>query len=189
MIYEALNQRVATPYFFSYELVRLFPGESAHNIRVQLSRFAKRGLLERLKNGVYAFADRPVDELVLASILYRPSYVSLETALNLYGVIPDIPAIVTSVTSVTSNTFTTRRGTYSYSRLATRLFFGFNQQTDPQSGLAYSLAEPEKALLDWLYLRRLTQLTDQRLDAAKLNRRRLLELSTDYPSWVRKALP
>lgn len=105
-----------------------------------------------LKRGVYFFVDRKemiVRERV-ASALYEPSYISLEFALSHYGLIPEAVFSMTSVTTRTTRKFTNEFGAFSYRRVHPRLFFGYNP-IDVAGG-KYLMAEPEKALLDYLYL-------------------------------------
>jgi len=188
MTFTALSSTISTPYLHTYQLARLFPSESPKTLTVQLTRFVGRGLLIRLKRGIYLFPERSIDELTLASVLYHPSYVSLETALHVYGIVPDIPSTVTSITPTTSNTFITSRGTYTYSRIHTRLYFGYHIHTDATNQLPYNLAEPEKALLDWMYMRTIRHLHTFRVDFSSVNRKRLTLFSKEYPSWVQEGL-
>lgn len=188
MTLNALRKAITTPCFFSYQLPRIFPTENPTSVRLQLSRWTRSASIIRLKRGTYIFPDRRVDELVLGSLLYQPSYVSLETALNLHGVIPDIPARITSVTSITTNVFVTARGTFSYSRIDKKLYFGFTKVTEKDSGLFYNLAEPEKALLDWIYVRKIHSLETDRVDVSALRKERLTLFGAYYPAWVRKSV-
>jgi len=188
MRYEELLHQIETPVFHTHQVAKLFPQESSVALRFQLSRLNKRGKIVRLKRGIYLFKERPVDELVLANLIYEPSYVSLEKALNIYGIIPDIPSIVTSITTTTSNTFTTPVGSFSYSCVNNPLYFGFTQQLDARSQLSYQIAEPEKALLDWIYIRKLKDIGEHRVDLTPLNQNRLHQFLQQYPNWVEKVL-
>src|SRR3989338_3440091 len=97
-----LLERINTPLFFDYQVARWFSDEPKQQINVQLARLVRAGALIRLKRGLYALAHTQPDELVMANLIYRPSYVSLESALNYYGIIPDVVENVTSVSPVTS---------------------------------------------------------------------------------------
>ncbi len=187
MTYSELQSRISIPIFSILQVQRVFVNESAHGVRIQLARFVERGLLVRLKQGVFRFADRLVDELAVAGFLYQPSYVSLETALSIYGVIPEVPATVTSVTTVTTNKFLVGSLVYRFSQIKPRLFFGFETKTDKKSGMQYQIALPEKALLDWIYLRKVKRLEEMRVDR-EMNVERLKEYVQWYPNWVRKVI-
>ena len=94
MIYSDLYSTIRSPLFTIKQVNRVFSQESPHVIRMQLSRFVTRGLIDRIKQGVFVFNNQKVDELVIASALYQPSYVSLETALSLYSLIPEYIFII-----------------------------------------------------------------------------------------------
>lgn len=80
----------------------------------------------------------------MARFLYYPCYVSLEYALNLYGVIPDVPFSLTLVTTKPTRQFETPLGEFIYRKIKKEAFFGYDPET--------LMAEKEKALLDFLYL-------------------------------------
>jgi predicted transcriptional regulator of viral defense system len=186
MFYDDLLSRVETPYVYTYQVHRLYPDEPDVSVRIQLSRWVKAGRLLRLKRGLYLFPNRPVDKLAVSRLLYQPSYISLETALNNFGITPDIPAMVTAITTTTPNLFATSIGQFSYSKVNRNLYFGFVQQTDPLSGLPYSVAEPEKAVLDWTYLRRIQDLDEFRVDLQDLDRTLLQQYASHFPSFVQR---
>lgn len=130
--------------------------------RNNLTRWTRRGLLVKLRQGWYAFSEmlqRPDFARYIAGRLYRPSYISLHTALSIYGMIPEAVTSITSVTTLKTAKFENRFGQYSYMTIKPDLFFGYkpvllqNGEADmgkPQK--AWMLAYPEKALLDLLYL-------------------------------------
>jgi len=60
--------------------------------RNNFSRWHKKGLLIKLKNGWYTFPEfrsKTDYALFFASRIYRPSYISLHSALSFYGMIPE----------------------------------------------------------------------------------------------------
>ena len=59
-------------------------------LKLQLHSWAKKGDLKRIKKGVYAFAETKASDAEIAKHLYSPCYISMESALNIYGIIPDI---------------------------------------------------------------------------------------------------
>ena len=123
-------------------------------LRNQLSRWHKKGLLISLRKGVYLLntQDRKVevDAHVLGNVLYEPSYVSLEYALYYYGLIPEAVADITSVTTRATAAFTNEMGHFIYQHVKPGVFRGFKKFE--QGEMSYFMAEPEKALVDFLYL-------------------------------------
>ncbi len=118
----------------------------------QLSEWSKKGYIIKLKNGVYALAEKKelLKSEYIAFNLYQPSYVSLEWALAKYGIIPEMVYNCTSVTTKTTRVFKNEFGMFSFKRVKQELFFGYNKIND--NGLVYLMAEPEKALADYVYL-------------------------------------
>ena len=187
MTLQELKTQIKTPVFTSLDAAKYFPGENAGQINIQLARMAGRGDLNRLKRGVFTFPNRPIGDFALAQSMYSPSYISLETALNNYGIIPDIAVSITSITPTTTKNISTSRGAFLYAKIKPPLFFGYQSLVDEESGLSYNLALPEKALLDYIYIRRLRTLADARVDLNVLSKARLNELAKNYPAWVRKS--
>ena len=122
--------------------------------RNNFSHWIKRGLLVRLRQGFYTFPEyisKPDFSLYFANRIYRPSYVSLHTALAFYGIIPEAVVQITSVTSLKTANFNNSFGEFSYKSISEELMFGYDLKplTD---GRTLQLAKPEKAILDLLYL-------------------------------------
>lgn len=150
---ELKKQAIGYPIFKLEDIFKWFSQANRRTVIFQLNQWTEKGLLERLKRGVYKLADYKIkDELILANFLYTPSYISLETALNYYGIIPDIPFTVTSVSTKKTSVFKLKKyGRFSYSHIKPALFFGFTTVI-PEKNYAYNIALPEKALFDFLYL-------------------------------------
>lgn len=167
------------------DLAKYFSSESEMLIKTQIYRFVKKKLVFQIKKGVYCFNLDKVDQFELASILYPQSYISLESALNYYGLAPDIPLSVTSVTPVTTKTVKTALGNYFYSKISPKLFFGY--QTIIKNDLRYYFAKKEKALLDFIYIRKIKSLVDFRINIKLLDKKILTQYIKSYPNWVKAA--
>ena len=122
---------------------------------VQFSRWVKDGKLIQIGRGLYLLADRyrrvDIDEFHLAGMLRRPSYVSLEKALEYHGIIPEAVSVFTCVTSKRPVRLDTPLGVFDYRHIQEQLFWGYqgitlNKQT-------FFVALPEKALMDLIYLK------------------------------------
>ena len=117
-------------------------------------RWTKNGLLIRLRQGYYTFPEyksKPDFLLYFANRIYRPSYVSLHSALAFYGIIPEAVVQFTSVTSLKTVSFSNDFGEYVYKSMNQDLMFGYDLKPIAD-GRTLLLANPEKALLDLLYL-------------------------------------
>lgn len=180
MTYLQLHDQFKDRIFTILDVQKVFWEEKESLIRVQLSRFAKRGLITPLKRGLYCLTKTKIDELELAGRLYQPSYISLETALNYYGIIPDIPLGVTSVTPVTTKKISNQFGHFHYQKISSKLFWGYTFVSN------YQIAFPEKALLDYFYIRRKTFITDLRLDLTRIDRKVYNKFAREFPNWVRR---
>ena len=154
MKWEALLSLVADEPVFSSALL-LAGNVSAAQVRLQLTRWAKAGRLLQLRRGVYALAPvwRKVQPhpFLAANALQRGSYVSLQSALTFYGVIPEHVPVVTSVGPGRPEIVRNPLGTFTYRHIARFLLFGYSQVEVAPRQLAF-VASPEKALLDLVYL-------------------------------------
>ena len=117
-------------------------------------RWIRKGYIIRLRQGYYSFPEykgKPDFAMYFANRIYRPSYVSLHTALSFYGIIPESVVQITSVTTLKTASFTNEFGEYSYKSIRENLMFGYNLKP-LADGQTLQLAQPEKALLDLLYI-------------------------------------
>lgn len=136
--------------FSSHQIYSRYPEFNNNN----LTRWVKKDLIVKLRNGHYAFPEYlevPDSPLYIANRIYRPSYISLHSALAFYGIIPEAVVQVTSVTSLKTVEFKNRFGTFSYKSMQPALMFGYDQKPFIKT-ITMLVAKPEKALLDLLYL-------------------------------------
>ena len=142
----------------------------------QLSLWQKQGHIVKIKNGLYVFADRlaAISPEEISGLLYSPSYISLEKALSFYGVIPEMVYSVTSVTPKVTRRFKNKLGSFIYRHIKPSLHFGYRQLKG--ENIPYLMAEPEKALLDYIYLNLSRLKTDADLDEMRFNRKTLQKL-------------
>ena len=150
------------------ELLRQVPGEpvfragflagsseSLSVLRLQLSRWVGAGKLIQLAKGLYTLAE-PYRKLtphpfVLANAMKKASYVSLQSALAHFGMIPEHVPTVTSVTTQRPARVETPLGRFLFRHVKKSWFNGYTQ-VDLGSGQKAFVATPEKALLDLVYL-------------------------------------
>ncbi|RKY42603.1 MAG: hypothetical protein DRP85_02400 [Candidatus Makaraimicrobium thalassicum] len=158
MDYNALSSalRKNKLYLFTLrDIQNLFPGEKEKTIKNNLNRWLSKGYLIRLRKNLYEFieqgAEAKIPDLYVANRLYEPSYVSLETALSIYSIIPGIAAGVTSVTTRPTRTFKNRYGSFFYRTCKKTAFTGYRLML--YNGFKTYIADKEKALVDFLYYR------------------------------------
>lgn len=133
-----------------------------------LHRYTKRGLITRLKRGLYALYDAKIPDPFLANKLYEPSYVSLEFALSYHRVIPETVYEITSITSKATRRFNVLGKLFTYRHIKKEAFTGYSVYK--QRGLSFLIAEPEKAFVDLEYFRVMNKKKPiTRFDEEKIN--------------------
>jgi predicted transcriptional regulator of viral defense system len=155
------------------------------NLQKQLSRWTAAKKIYQLRRGLYTLAEpyrqKDPHPFLIANRLLAPSYVSLQSALGYYDLIPEtVPQILSITSKLRSKAIETPFGAYRYHNIQSPLFSGFSlvQVTTEQS--AY-LARPEKALLDLIYLTKQGH-TPEYLDSLRLQNLDQLDMK-----WMRKA--
>jgi len=102
--------------------------------------------ITRLKRGLYSLNDS-IDSLKVANSLVSPSYISLETVLSFYSIIPDSVVSYTSVTTKQTNSYKNNFGSFYYSNVKDDLYFWYTLKD------WVFIADKEKAILDYFYLK------------------------------------
>ncbi len=121
--------------------------------RRRLNEWQAKGYIQKVIKEYYIFSDITINENVLFEIanrIYKPSYISLEMALSHYQLIPESVYSITSVSTRRTYDFTTIMGDFRYRTIKPDLFWGYD--IFPYENNVYKMAEPEKAVLDFLYL-------------------------------------
>lgn len=113
-----------------------------------LSAMEQEHKVLRLKRGTYAFVDG-FDPLAAASLLHGPSYVSFETALSYYGMIPERGEQILSVVDGRATSYHTSVAHYIY-HSQHRALFARGMTLEVRAHDTLAIANPEKALLDTL---------------------------------------
>lgn len=116
-----------------------------------LSRYVQKGGIVRIKRGLYSLADYSAPDLYIANKLYEPSYISLEFALSFHRIKPETVYTITSVTTKNAKKFEVLGCLFSYHHIKKKAFTGY--KAIPYQGVTILMADPEKALVDHLYLR------------------------------------
>jgi hypothetical protein len=161
---EHLRNRIATEEF-DYQTLLDALREYAHP-RDKITSLLRDALIIRVKKGLYIFGDafrrRPISRELLANLIYGPSYISLEYALSIHGLIPERVETVTSVVYGRSRIFNTPAGRFTYRRIRPEAYSVGMARIEAEGGVAYLAASPEKALADLIVSDRGTKLASGR---------------------------
>jgi hypothetical protein len=160
-----------------------------------VKRALKSGLLICLKKGLYLIASKTKrtlpDEFELALLIYEPSIISLESALSYHNWIPEAVYVTTCVSPKRAKEFKTPIGVFSYKHVPAQGFYVGVDRIVTKTGGTMLVADPWRALADFIYTRRkawesITDLeADLRIDVDTLinsNKEELNILSNIYPS-------
>jgi predicted transcriptional regulator of viral defense system len=133
--------------FTPNDLKKLFAINSDNTVRHLLMRLTQDNVVERLIRGKYIFlhSNREISDFEIANFLHIPSYVSLESALSMYGVIEQVPYKVTSMVLGRGREYRARGKMFAYSKIRKADFRDFVRKDD------FLIATEEKALYDYLY--------------------------------------
>ena len=124
---------------------------SVRHIGEKARRLESDGSIVRLKRGLYVVSSQesgiPLNNFLLANHIYGPSYVSLQTALRYYGLIPEHVFLTMSLATKHSRSFSTPVGSFSYYNCAPE-YFSIGVRSVIEDGVGFLVASPEKAVCD-----------------------------------------
>lgn len=141
---------------FREKSITLFTLEDVFKI-FDIQPFAAKALLQRLKKGkiiqplirgkyLFLFGLKTPEEFEIANFLYYPSYISLESALSLYGIIDQFPYQILSVTLRKTKSFKVMGKQFVYAHIKPEFFKDYIKERN------FLIATPEKSVFDFLYL-------------------------------------
>ncbi|MEK7470869.1 MAG: hypothetical protein AAB622_02635 [Patescibacteria group bacterium] len=127
-------------------LARILETDNKNSVYKSLNRLQKNGVLQNLDKGKFLVSGSNATDFEIANFIVYPSYVSLESALSFYGILPQFPYSITSATTQRSKKIEYNNKNYEYVKISNKLFFGYLKSDD------FLIASKEKALVDYLYL-------------------------------------
>lgn len=147
----AFVKKLNRPVFTTREAAML-SGSSLSNASKTLKTLEKKGLIFKVARGIWAETGN--EKLSLYSVIPfllpgNRAYVSFISALHLHGIIEQIPQEITLASTVHTKKIHTKLGTFSIHRIPPSFFNGFDWY---KGDCSFLIAEPEKALIDSLYL-------------------------------------
>ncbi|MCL2154502.1 MAG: hypothetical protein FWH53_02435 [Leptospirales bacterium] len=116
----------------------------------KISALEKSGALVRLKKDLYVSKKTVISKELIANHLYGVSYVSLETALARYKMIPERVYTVRSMTTKRAKVFSTPVGNFEYKTVSADYFSIGLRQEIVENQYAFLIAEPTKAVCDMI---------------------------------------
>lgn len=157
-------------------------GLSCAASRATARRLAKKGLLVRVGKELFgnSLAGFSIEEASCEASL--PSYLSCEYALSRHGVINQMPVVITAVTLKRGKRRKIGQIEISYTHLRKNLFWGFAKENGA------FVAEPEKALLDWLYFRGKTFKNLDEINWEAIDVEKTKTYAAAFPAAIRKML-
>lgn len=152
------------------DFAKLFDQDNQQTLYKKIARLEKTQLIEKLIKGKYRFLLRSESDFATANFLYSPSYISLDSALSFYSLATGFPYQLTSVTIKPTKSITVKNQEFKYSHFSPDLFWGYEKKEN------FLIAEPEKALLDYIYLgtKGLRQISFDEMDLSKIDRAKLV---------------
>lgn len=151
-------------------------------LRVQLTRWAKTGILVRVAKGIYAPYGTEIDVLKIANQIYYPSYLSFESVLSRYGILSQIPYTLTFATPKRTKKMILNDTEIEFTKLSDKYYFGYVFEN------GINIASPEKALVDCLYLvskgKRVLNIDE--LYLKNIDKEKLMKISKVFPKNTRE---
>lgn len=144
-------KRLNRPVFTTHELASL-SGKSLPAVSKALRLLERKGLVVKIYRGIWADSgSEKLSPYIIIPYLFprHRAYVSFVSALHLYGIIEQIPQVVTLASMIHTRVIKTKIGTFSVHKISPAFFDGFDWYKGTGNFL---IAEPEKALVDSLYL-------------------------------------
>ena len=158
---KSMDKRIEKmPYFTNQDLAKIMNPVS---VNVFLERETKKGEVLRLKRGIYTTKTKrtevkingevwPYIDYLATNVFVSPSYLSLESILFSYNIITENVYVTTAITTKNSTKITNNLWRFTYRNISEALFWGFEARKVWK--LTYYQAYPEKALLDYLWLKK-----------------------------------
>jgi hypothetical protein len=132
---------------FSFKDIVLLWGDSGNNAQARISYYVKNKDIYRICRGFYA-KDENYDRLELAVKMYTPAYISLETVLGKSGITFQYYEEI-FVASYLTRKITIDGQTFTYRKIKDSIL---TNNAGIENKENYSMAIPERAFLDILYL-------------------------------------
>ena len=184
-----ISLRIFTP----YEISIIF-NVSLRSVHAFFNYYLNKEMILKIKKNYYCLKSFIPSDFFIASFVYQPSYISLETTLSYYGIIPETTYELISITPKKTFNFKFNKKSFVYHRIKKEFFFGY--QLKDLNSERFFLADKEKAILDYLYFcflkkkilnDRLT-IDPKKFDKKKLNQYLARFENRNFQEYVREKL-
>lgn len=189
-----LEQLAQLPYFNQVTIGNLL-GLSGPTLQVYISRCVARGQLIRLKRGIYVSSDYYKLETdkqgyleFLSSVIYGPSYLSLEYVLQKYAILTESVFAYSAISVKKTKKIINKLGSYLYTNIKKERFEGF--EITKRGRYEIRQATKAKALYDYFYFaakpwKQVTQgiLAELRLNLDEMKPNDWIEFSDYIDKW------
>lgn len=176
--------------YFGYEEIARALGISSDSARVAASRYARQGLLVRIRRNLYMLRETwqscsRAEKFMIANMGQVPSYISLTTAMDYYGITTQMQQdFIESVAVLRTKTIRVEQTVFTYTKISEKLYSGFRKEG------GFFIAAPEKALIDAFYLMSFGRYRADlsAIDPSTLDVSKIKALSEDFPVKTKKML-
>lgn len=176
---EITNNLLSSPVglFTLHDLKVMLEITNPNTLTKTVQNLVRGGTLERIEKNKYLLNAKRPSDLAIANFCYQPSYISFETALNIHGILSQFPYEVGSATLKKPKTKKVLNNVFIYYHLQQSLFWGYQKQGD------FLIAEPEKAILDQIYLssKGLKSLSLDEYNYSNINQKKLKGYEVKFP--------
>ncbi len=143
--------------FFTRQNLEVLLGDNRRTLDYRIKSLIRMGMLDSIKPGfylnktLYQKTSEP-EELAryIGGEMVRDSYISLEYALALYGILAESVYTITYITTKKTRTFQSKLVSFRYRNIKPGLFWGYSKRS--LGNLSYQIASPAKAMFDLIYL-------------------------------------
>lgn len=144
-------KQLERPIFTTNELAAC-SGRSLSCVTQALNYLERQGVIFKVYRGIWVEkGNESLSPYKIIPFLFprHRAYVSFVSALHMYDMVEQIPQVITVASTSHTKTICTKLGVFSVHKIAPSFFKGFDWYKKTGSFL---IAEPEKALVDCLYL-------------------------------------
>ncbi|PIO03890.1 hypothetical protein COT48_03265 [Candidatus Woesearchaeota archaeon CG08_land_8_20_14_0_20_47_9] len=173
-------EKLRKPVILLNDIARII-GKNKEYTRIYVHRLKERGLIKEIEKGKYALSDDPFE---ISSNLVFPSYISFITTYFIYGFTTQIPVVIHIVCSRPKMTICLENIEINFITFKKENIFGYKREHFRNKYIF--IAEPEKAVVDSLYLPKYCPISEtyEALKSKGISQERIIEYALRMNSIV-----